>query len=238
MKIDIMIKGTILAGILVTAMVSCDENNGDQAVKIDFSYNFDQDTEGWTGDFADYPAGEAESYELTFEYSMLPSPLDQSEGALKLSGTNMSDDLFMFTKRKIEGLDPNTSYNVNFTVEFASDVPDNRVGVGGSPGESVWIKAGATPEEPLPLEDDMGYYRMNINKGGQSQGGSDMAVLGDFSNDTDQQVYTLKTVTNEQSFMVTSDSLGEVWIVVGTDSGFEATTTIYYNEISASFIRN
>src|SRR6056297_180912 len=208
----VMVKRIIQAGILIVAMVSCDR---DQPLTINFSWDFDQNTGEWIGDFADYPVGEAESYELTFEYAMLPSPLDRSEGALKLSGTNMSDDLFMFTKRKIDGLEPNTNYSVKFTVEFASDVPDNRVGVGGIPGESVWIKAGATPEEPLPRKDDMDYYRMNIDKGGQSQGGSDMFVLGDFSNDTDQQVYTLKTVTNEQSFMVTSDSLGEVWIVVG-----------------------
>ena len=231
-----MIKRLIVAGILITALVSCDKKNGGPT--IDFSWDFNQDAEGWTGDFADYPVGEAESYELTFEYAMLPSPLDQTEGSLKLSGTNMSDDLFMFTKRKIDGLEPNTNYIVKFTVEFASDIPDDRVGVGGSPGESVWIKAGATTEEPLPVEDDMGYYRMNIDKGGQSQGGSDMFVLGDFSNDTDLQVYSLKTVTNDQSFRVTSNNLGEVWMIFGTDSGFEATTTIFYNEIAAVFRLN
>ena len=30
---------------------------------------------------------------------------------------------------------------------------------------------------------------------------------------------------------VSADSSGELWLVVGTDSGFEATTTIYYNLI-------
>jgi hypothetical protein len=143
----------------------------------------------------------------------------------------------MFTKKKVSGLKPNSVYDVIFTIEFASNVPDGMVGVGGSPGESVWIKAGAVAEEPLPEEDDMEYYRMNIDKGGQSQGGTDMVVLGDFSNDTDREEYTLKTVSNDQPVRVSSDSEGEVWLIVGTDSGFEATTTIYYNNIEASFER-
>ncbi|MFW5878073.1 MAG: hypothetical protein ACOCUP_03055 [bacterium] len=81
----------------------------------------------------------------------------------------------------------------------------------------------------------MGYYRRNIDKGGQSQGGSDMLVQGDFSNDTNQKVYTPKTVTHSQSFEFITNNAGEVWLIVGYDSGFEATTTIYYNEIAALF---
>ncbi len=148
-----------------------------------------------------------------------------------LSGTNMSDDLFMFLKKKVSGLKANATYNITFTVEFASNIPDGLAGIGGSPGESVYIKAGATKTEPETVEDEMSYYRMNIDKGNQSQGGEDMVVLGDFSNDTDQEVYTLKTVANDDPMTVTANSNGELWIIVGTDSGFEGSTTIFYNLI-------
>ncbi len=227
-----MIRSTIFAGILLVATISCERFGKDA---MNFSWDFGESTDGWIGDFADYPVGEADDYELTFTHEMLPQPLDESEGALKLSGNNMSDDLFMFAKTKAEGLEPNTRYDVTFTVQFASDVPDGLFGVGGSPGESVWIKAGAVNREPVPEEDNMGYYRMNIDKGGQSLGGDDMLVLGDFSNDTDQEVWTLKTVSSDERFRVTTDMNGEVWIIVGTDSGFEATTTIYYNRIEVDF---
>lgn len=225
----------ILPGLLILFLISCDDGYDNQPATQSFSWDFSEDAEGFMGDFADYPIGEGTSYGLTFEHTMLPEPLDQTEGALMLSGTNMSDDLFMFAKKKITGLDFNASYNVTFRVEFASNVPDGQAGVGGSPGESVWIKMGVVPEEPVPSGDNMDYYRMNIDKGAQSQGGSDMVVLGDFSNDTNQDVYTLKTVENEAPFEVTTDAMGSVWLIVGTDSGFESTTTIYYNFISATF---
>jgi hypothetical protein len=35
--------------------------------------------------------------------------------------------------------------------------------------------------------------------------------------------------------MVTSDAAGRLWIVIGTDSGFEARTEIYYLEGSVLF---
>lgn len=219
--------------ILMTGIISCTDKR--DVEPVEYSFEFSSDAEGWTGDFADYPVGEAESYELEFEHTTLPAPLDETEGALRLSGLNKSDDLFMFIKRKISGLEPNTTYYATFYVEFASNVPDGLFGVGGSPGESVYVKAGAAQTEPAPEEDDMDYYRMNIDKGGQSQGGADMVVLGYFSNDTDREEYTLKTVTNENRFTMTSNVNGELWLIAGTDSGFEATTTIYYNKFWVVF---
>jgi len=214
----------VLAGLLA----SC-TNEEQKTMPANFIFNFNADVEGWAEGFADYPVDSDSFYEKSFEYSTLPEPLDQNTGALKISGNNHSDDLFMFVKRKVTGLEPNTIYRVEMTVEFASDVPDGTPGVGGSPGESVYIKAGATAQEPAPVIDEDNWYRMNIDKGNQSQGGEDMQVLGDFSNDTDTNEYTLKTVSNNDSFSVTSDENGEVWLIVGSDSGFEATTTIYYN---------
>ena len=86
----------------------------------------------------------------------LPDPLDESKGSLKISGNNHSDDLFMFIKRKISGLAPNISYQVTYNMEFVSNVADNMAGAGGSPGESVFIKAGATQVEPKKMLDTSG----------------------------------------------------------------------------------
>jgi hypothetical protein len=216
---------------ILFALFACTDKNLDQPEPVDSFFNFAQGTDGWIGDFADYPVGEESSYELVFEHDTLPDPLDQNQFSLKLSGNNHSDDLFMFAKRKVSGLEPNTVYFINFTVEFASNVPDGTVGVGGSPGESVYIKAGATNIEPKKEKDSDNYYRMNIDKSNQSQSGEDMVVIGDFSNDTDQEVYTLKTVANESPFGAETDENGHLWLIIGIDSGFEATTTIYFNSV-------
>jgi hypothetical protein len=36
-------------------------------------------------------------------------------------------------------------------------------------------------------------------------------------------------------FRITSDPNGEVWVIIGTDSGFEGETVLYYNSISLKF---
>ena len=221
-------------GLLAAAGMAC-SNDDEKPEPVTFAFTFNSGAEGWTGDFADYPVGEEDFYELLFEHDSLPTPLDENDGALKMSGNNHSDDLFMFVKRKVSGLLPNTEYNVTFTLEFASNVADNTMGAGGSPGESVYVKAGATRTSPGKIPDTENFYRMNIDKENQAQGGDDLLLLGDFSNDTDKAVYTLKTLTNATPMTVTSDENGELWIIAGTDSGFEATTTIYYNSIKVEF---
>ncbi len=216
--------------LLLIGILGCSDET-EEPGPITFTYEFDAGTDGWTAGFADYPAGDEEFYELTHQQSTLPAPLDETNGAYKMSGNNHSDDLFMFIKRKVTGLEPTTTYKVEMQVEFATNIPDGTSGVGGSPGESVYIKGGATTPEPDRIVDNLNWYRMNIDKANQSQSGEEMVVLGDFSNDTDVDEYILKTVSNTEIFTATSDENGEMWLIVGTDSGFEATTTIFYNRI-------
>ena len=226
-----MKKITTIAFLFV--LFACSDKNFNKTEPVDFFFDFAQGAEGWTGGFADYPVGEEAYYELVFEHDTLPELLDQNQFSLKLSGNNHSDDLFMYIKRKVSGLKPNTVYYINFTVEFATNVPDNMVGVGGSPGESVYIKVGATTTEPKKEKDGDNYYRMTIDKSNQSQSGEDMVVIGDFSNDTNHEGYILKTVDNKSPFGAATDENGNLWLIIGTESGFEATTTIYYNSVKA-----
>ena len=224
---------------LIFLLFSCDkddENDIAYPETVELTYDFQNDNQSWEGDFADYPVGEESFYELSYEHSNLPIPLNTNLGALKQSGSNHSDDLFMFIRRQINGLEPNTHYKVSYEIEFASNIADGMIGVGGSPGEGVTIKAGATNIKPEKIVGDYDYldYVMNIDKGNQANGGSDMVVVGDFSNDTNQNEYTLKSLVANDILTVPTNSSGELWLVVGTDSGFEATTTIYYNLIEVN----
>ena len=68
---------------------------------------------------------------------------------MKQSGNSHSDDLLMFVKRKLTGLTPNQTYQATFDIQIATNTADDCVGVGGSPGENVYIKAGMTENEPI-----------------------------------------------------------------------------------------
>ena len=83
-----------------------------------FTCTFEEGPEGWSGNFADYPVDTAlrNSYQLSFGYASLPTPLDTTRHALRISGRNGSDDLFMFISRKVEGLTPLTRYHLSFRI--------------------------------------------------------------------------------------------------------------------------
>ncbi len=247
MALNISIRNTViimlrffLSGFIVILLAAscCEKYHETNTPKAkEFIFNFQTDNEGWMGDFADYPnePNVENFYELEFSYSMLPSPLNSNKGALRQSGNNHSDDLFMFAKKKISGLEPNTNYKIDIEIEFATNVANGTIGVGGSPGESVFLKAGATTNESLKVLDNSdNHYRMNLDKGNQGQDGENMKVIGNFANGTDLSVYQLKVLKTISPINTVSNSTGEIWIIVGTDSGFESTTTIFYNTIKVN----
>lgn len=212
-----------------------DDDDGTATPVESFSYTFEESAEGWEGGVADYPADwDTSRLEFRFARTDLPASVNQDGMAMRISGRNISDDLFMFMKKQITGLEPNHTYSVTFQIKLASQYPEQSVGIGGSPGASVYLKAGGSATEPMPVEvDEAGNnIRMNIDKGGQSQGGEDMVVLGNVGIPGEDFRYQLIQRDNLQSpVQLTTDSSGSLWLIVGTDSGFEGTTTLYYNTI-------
>jgi hypothetical protein len=230
-------KPLIICLFLLAILTSSCKKDNDSGISIDWTFGFLSDSEAWTGGFADYPnePGVDSIYGFEFSFAGLPAPLNTFDGALRQSGINRSDDLFMFVKRKINGLQADKYYDINIEIEIASNAPSGAVGAGGAPGESVFIKAGATTIEPTKVLDSTSNdYRMNIDKGNQMVDGNDMKLIGNFANGTDSATYQLKILKTENPIRVRSNANGEIWIIVGTDSGFEGKTTIFYNRISVN----
>ncbi len=221
----------LAAGFMLMVLATCNDKNFVHPNPLTLLWDFNSGTEGWSGDFAEYPAGEEDYYELLFMHDTLPEPLDQNQGALMLSGSNHNGDLFMFVKRKVTGLDPNTAYYITFTVEFASNEPETPDASGGG-GNLIHVAAGASTVEPSKILGENNIYKMNIEKCNEGEDGENMMVIGNFINETKQPVYALKTIENAQPFYCTTNEQGEVWVIIGTDSALDTTTTIYYNSIT------
>ncbi|MEM9675131.1 MAG: hypothetical protein AAF992_21235 [Bacteroidota bacterium] len=233
-----IITRTIFAFLLILTFASCEEEVECGCVfpPNEYFYTFEAGSEGWESGFADYPVGEDNFYELSSELAPLPEPLDQNQQAFMIAGNNHSDDLFMFITNKVTNLTPNATYRLVVEAELASDAPENSAGIGGSPGSSVYFKAGAFSQKPEAIEQD-GYWRMNLDKGNQSQGGTDMQVLGTVGTDLEDFTYTLINRDNRNSpLQVKANDQGELWVIVGTDSGFEGKTTLYYNRITVRLL--
>lgn len=234
-----------LLGLLIFLVASCgidDEPGGFRIISYTFDFNTSQ--HDWVPGFADFPAGPEDStfYELQFAYTAEP---ESQKNSLMMSGNNHSDDLFMYVKRKLTNLDPNTPYTLTYEVDLASNAEEGSVGAGGSPGQSVFLKAGASKEEPKSvIEGD--YFVMNIDKGNQSRSGSDMLVIGDISIPAGSSGYELISRTNapgnnntyNMPLVAYSNADGEMWLIVGTDSGYEGVTTVYYTSINVVLSRS
>ncbi len=52
------------------------------------SFDFASGYEGWDGNFADYPVGAENDYELEFEHTALTAHIDSTQKALRISGFN------------------------------------------------------------------------------------------------------------------------------------------------------
>lgn len=211
-------------------LVSAPQNSNDK-----IAYDFKDGLQGFKGNFADLPADDnvEEFYELKFGHGTIPIDGQEITGIF-LSGNNHSDDLFMYTYVNLGeslGLEKNTLYDVMVNLKIATNAPADAAGVGGAPGESVYVKVGVVDTEPKTVLDSNNYYRLNLDKANQEASGKDMQVVGNLAktNGTTDNSYENKSYSYKTQ--VKTDNDGNAYLVIGTDSGFEGPTSIYINDI-------
>jgi hypothetical protein len=239
MRKNLLIAVVVVVGLIVYGVVTAISSS----IRLDF--DFRQGVQGWEAGFAEY-SPEMEGMMVEAEIRPLPSEIGVNGTGYYVQGMNHSDDLFMFLKRRLgtdDGVVPGQEYRVMFTTVFASNASSGALGIGGSPGESVYLKAGASMVEPeVYLDSETGYYLMNVDKGsGNSGNGTAASVTGDIANglsadeiDMENPPYVSLVRQHEHQHTVTASPDGELWLLVGTDSGFEGLTGIYYQGIAVT----
>lgn len=198
-------------------------------------FDFNQNDGGFTPIFSDYPneQGVEEFYELRSGHEEVP--IAEAGKGLFLSGNNHSDDLFMGYYKELSGLAPEAEYQFTVRFKLATNVESDMVGIGGAPGESVFVKCGIASEEPENSLDSLNHFRLNIDKGTQSQSGADMIVVGDLAKEEINRPGEYEFNEIETKVIARTDEAGTVYLVIGTDSGFEGVTAYYLDDISVSW---
>jgi hypothetical protein len=193
--------------------------------------SFNKSSTDWVGGHSDYTS-DTQPTDVVIQPRRLPG-LFGGHG-LYTAGTNRSDDLFIYIKKKFTGFTPDQDYLLNFSLTVLTDAPSGCFGAGGPPGEAVIVKAGAAPVEPLTVAID-GQYQMNIDKGNQNRGGKNAIVLGNIAGtntDCSRTRFEWKTLTSSAPLKARSDATGTFWIMFGIDSGFEGASEIYYRSVT------
>lgn len=221
---------TVTRAQLATLLMKFDQAFG----KVSFSFQFSQDDSGFQSLFADYhdDGNNYESYQMKSEYATAPVSNAESK-SLYLCSANRSDDLFMGYVKKLEGLKPNTGYQFNITFKLATNVTAESFGIGGSPSDSVYVKTGILSVEPKLEKDATGVLRFsNIDIGRQSQSGEDALVIGNLAREDRKSDNSFTWKSFSTKINSESDSNGCVYLLIGTDSGFEGFTEYYLDNVS------
>jgi hypothetical protein len=208
----------------------------------DFTFSFAKESKGWNGGISDYDRADQDDLEKKQEIRSLPTELSSSAKGFYLSSNNLSDDVFQFIKRKISGLKKNTNYMVRFDVTFASNTPTGMIAVGGRPADDVFVKVGGSTAEPTTTVNKKLKVRVNLDKGANDKSGKDMTILSTAGNGTNvtaagsSQTYKSVTQSAYHANPIKTDKDGNLWLAVGTDSGFEGTTAIFIQSITVRLL--
>ena len=220
-----------LAFLALFSACSMDEDDKDLLI-FSKDYDFNESDHGWQAGFADYPAGpDSALFELKYNYTDQVGLL--TKRSVMLQGNNRNRDLFMFIKKKVDGLEPNREYTITFSVELASSADALYTDSQGS----VYLKAGAVTTEPHSLIQG-GDYVMNIDKGEAGQGGQDAISLGDIIAENKNSGLVLLTRNNTMAnsrYIAETNDRGEIWLIIGTDSSMEGLTTLFYTRVNVVF---
>lgn len=199
------------------------------------TFDFNQNDGGFTPIFSDYPneQGVEEFYELRSGHEEVP--IAEAGKGLFLSGNNHSDDLFMGYYKDLSGLVPETEYQFTVRFQLATNVENDMIGIGGAPGESVFVKCGVASKEPENSLDSLNHFCLNIDKGSQSTSGSDMIVVGNLAKEEINRPGEYEFNEIETKVIARTDEAGTAYLVIVTDSGFEGVTSYYLDDISVSW---
>ncbi|HZH72665.1 MAG TPA: hypothetical protein VFD91_09255 [Mariniphaga sp.] len=246
-------------GILTMGFYACSDDDAEriedptEGEAVELTYNFEAGDEGWDAGIIGIPADEEEAH--GFEVNHVTAPYDENTGALLLSASNPNNNLFIYTARHLTGLEPNTSYDISYSVQFASVVEIDTIGVDidttgvgsdttgivndtidivGNANDTINIKVGAANEELVVEETASNLLNLvGIDVGDPGVDGADLVVIGSFVADSDDSDYTLHTASTENPVSIMTNDDGELWLIVGAET-FGSTTEIYINNIEVT----
>jgi hypothetical protein len=249
---SVRVRGTVFEG---QSPINAGIGTNEIDREVILEWDFDDGAQGWRSGFSDISINvvDFDDPRLFNEgrdrgIRQLPDDVGIHKNAYYLALNNSSDDAFVFLFRDLEanqGLVPNQAYQLSFSVDVAGDAFSGALGGGGSPSSSVYLKVGGSRSEPTLMPADPalgGVARLNIDIGNQSQGGTNASVAGNVANDVNpltpraggEEEYRFRLFRREHTHPVAikTDSSGRLFVIIGTDSGFEGITRLYYARIN------
>lgn len=216
--------------ILAVFLASCADDEGQLDI-FSMTYDFGENEQSWIPGFTDYSIPETPEAEAVYDWKYYYGDTAKAANGQKvimLSCNNVNSDVFMFLKKRVDGLRPNTNYNLVFDISIATNA---------LAGEGVILKVGGSDLEPKKVIEN-NYYSLNLDKGSSLNSGESLVSLGDIGQNPTSDSYEYQIRNNAATLyplIVKTNSKGELWLIVGTDSLLEGYNAVFYSKINVVF---
>lgn len=204
------------------------------------SFNFRGGNQNWTTSFAEYMDAAKDTLALQGGRLRTPITYTTSDSLLGVRGKDNNKDLFLFFRRKVDGLKANTMYRLEFQVELvAHNISVVReVGSNNQPKPMAFFKVGALAAEPTATltetTTDLGYigYKTNFSKGNHDESGNDLKSLGAVPYVTIGG-HSGNLYADNRSIPITtmSNASGELWLIMGFDANLRGEHAYYISQL-------
>lgn len=203
--------------------------------QLRYEFSFEENDQGFTIGVADYSVEHPLNQFIEARIIELPPPYEYRNG-IRFTWKNYNQDIKGFVKKKVTGLKASREFEVNFSVDILTYMSEECLGIGGSPGTDVTIKVNILSKEPIIYIDESGafpIYRLDIDD--PLYGGAGTHYLGNIGlpfvcDDlflSQEKVWEVKTLSNDQIVNFTSNEAGEGWVYLSIDSGVGNTSEVY-----------
>lgn len=208
------------------------DNNTSKSDTLEFNYDFQNGTNGWMGGLAGIDGDTlTDGFDINYvhaDYSLN----DSSNNGIYLTCSTKNDNMFMYTTKKLssrDGLSPLTNYEVDLNFEISSNENTNNT----IPMDRLFIKAAVANIQPSIEVIEKGYnnyFFINPNTEDASRKIS-LTTLGN-ADMPNKDANGIKTF--QQSFNATTDSNGDMWVIIGVDSDYKGNGSLFLDNIKIS----
>ncbi len=193
-------------------------------------FTFQQALDPWRSVFADFAAEREPFLGLDARLVSLPRELNGGRGLL-LSSQSAIEGHFSGAWRQVSGLRPHSSYKIEFRLTLASNVARGCTGTFARAAEGLIVKAGASSVVPEPNR--TGLVRLPLDKGVNTGSGRNMVAVGDLTVPElttcapTNRFYAKTFASQGKGPVVSTDSVGRLWLILGVDSNFGGPSRYY-----------
>jgi hypothetical protein len=200
---------------------------------LEIDYDFENGADGWMGGLAHISHEEALTNGFDINFAHVDHPLNSSYNrGIHLTYRTTDNNMFTYTTKRLgirDGLSPLTNYHVNMKFDTLS--VDNAIN--SIPMNKLFIKGTVINFQPSIEVKTIGYDNyLFVNPDADVGENINLTTLGNADMLSSDGYKTF-----EESFDITTNSNGDMWVILGIDSNDLGNSSLLVDNVKLSIIQ-